>query len=114
MENGVGYSNHEFVPPIIKRSSPDSRFPVNAGITGYVAATGETLNIIDAYKDPRFDSVSDHFLMLWHILSVYNVNFRRYKFKVVIFATYLKKVKEKQQCIGIDDSIQKLHFDYQR
>ena len=57
MENGVGYANHEFVPPTIKRSNPDSRFPVNAGITGYVAATGETLNIVDAYKDPRFDPV---------------------------------------------------------
>ena len=60
MENGVCYSNHEFLPPIIKRSNPDSRFPVNAGITGYVAATGETLNIIDAYKDSRFDPVIIH------------------------------------------------------
>ena len=30
---------------------------MNAGITGYVAATGETLNIKDAYKDSRFDPV---------------------------------------------------------
>ena len=30
------------------------RFPVNGGITGYVATTGETVNITDAYNDPRF------------------------------------------------------------
>jgi hypothetical protein len=51
MENGLGCGNHDaFVP--VRRSNPDSRFPVNAGITGYVAATGETLNIKDAYKGP--------------------------------------------------------------
>ena len=30
-----------------------SRFPVNVGITGYVATTGETVNIADAYSDSR-------------------------------------------------------------
>ena len=30
-----------------------SRFPVNVGITGYVATTGETVNIVDAYSDSR-------------------------------------------------------------
>ena len=30
------------------------RFPVNGGITGYVATTGENVNITDAYNDPRF------------------------------------------------------------
>jgi hypothetical protein len=58
MENGVGNANHDFAPPVLKRSNPESRFPVNAGITGFVAATGETLNIVDAYKDPRFDQVA--------------------------------------------------------
>ena len=29
------------------------RFPVNVGITGYVATTGHTVNITDAYTDPR-------------------------------------------------------------
>ena len=33
----------------------EGRFPVNAGITGFVAATGETVNIADAYSDDRFD-----------------------------------------------------------
>ncbi|KAK9719936.1 GAF domain [Popillia japonica] len=38
------------------RTSPfESRFPINVGITGYVATTGETVNILNAYDDPRFD-----------------------------------------------------------
>ncbi|KAH9492518.1 Dual 3',5'-cyclic-AMP and -GMP phosphodiesterase 11 [Bulinus truncatus] len=39
--------------------SQEPRFPVNIGITGYVAATGETLNIPDAYNDKRFNSEVD-------------------------------------------------------
>ncbi|KZC08932.1 Dual 3',5'-cyclic-AMP and -GMP phosphodiesterase 11 [Dufourea novaeangliae] len=43
------------------RTSPfESRFPINVGITGYVATTGETVNILHAYDDSRFDpSVDD-------------------------------------------------------
>ncbi len=37
----------------------DLRLPANKGIVGYVAATGEKLNIPDAYKDERFDVSSD-------------------------------------------------------
>ncbi|XP_059167977.1 dual 3',5'-cyclic-AMP and -GMP phosphodiesterase 11-like isoform X2 [Physella acuta] len=37
----------------------EPRFPLNIGITGYVAATGEILNIPDAYADPRFDPEVD-------------------------------------------------------
>lgn len=33
--------------------------PSNRGIVGYVASTGEALNIPDAYKDPRFDPTTD-------------------------------------------------------
>lgn len=33
--------------------------PANRGIVGYVASTGEALNIPDAYKDPRFDPSTD-------------------------------------------------------
>ena len=40
-------------------SSRDGRFPVNAGITGFVAATRQTVNIIDAYSDHRFDPQVD-------------------------------------------------------
>lgn len=35
------------------------RIPANKGIAGYVASTGETLNITDAYDDPRFDPSTD-------------------------------------------------------
>jgi len=35
------------------------RIPANRGIAGYVASTGEALNIPDAYKDPRFDPSTD-------------------------------------------------------
>ena len=38
----------------------EGRFPVNAGITGFVAATGETVNIADAYSDDRFDQEVRH------------------------------------------------------
>lgn len=42
------------------RTSPfEGRFPINIGITGYVAATGETLNIPNAYEDERFDPKVD-------------------------------------------------------
>ncbi|GIY57385.1 dual 3',5'-cyclic-AMP and -GMP phosphodiesterase 11 [Caerostris darwini] len=45
----------------IDSSSPfEGRFPINVGITGYVATTGETLNIPDVLQDDRFDpSVDD-------------------------------------------------------
>jgi HD-GYP domain-containing protein (c-di-GMP phosphodiesterase class II) len=36
------------------------RLPVGEGIAGYVAATGEILDIPDAYADPRFDPKIDH------------------------------------------------------
>lgn len=35
------------------------RIPANRGIAGYVASTGQPLNITDAYKDPRFDPTTD-------------------------------------------------------
>jgi adenylate cyclase len=35
------------------------RIPANRGIAGYVASTGQLLNIPDAYKDPRFDPSTD-------------------------------------------------------
>ncbi|KAG5674252.1 hypothetical protein PVAND_004232 [Polypedilum vanderplanki] len=43
-----------------ERTSPfESRFPINIGITGHVAATGETVNIPHAYEDSRFDPSVD-------------------------------------------------------
>jgi putative methionine-R-sulfoxide reductase with GAF domain len=36
------------------------RLPLSKGLAGYVACTGETVNIKDAYHDPRFDRETDH------------------------------------------------------
>jgi len=35
------------------------RLPMGKGLAGYVAKTGETINITDAYKDPRFNPEID-------------------------------------------------------
>jgi signal transduction protein with GAF and PtsI domain len=35
------------------------RFPVSGGLAGYVARTGEVININDAYEDPRFNPAFD-------------------------------------------------------
>jgi adenylate cyclase len=35
------------------------RIPANRGIAGYVASTGQCLNIPNAYEDPRFDPTTD-------------------------------------------------------
>ncbi|XPM56126.1 MAG: GAF domain-containing protein [Leptolyngbya sp. IPPAS B-1204] len=35
------------------------RIPADRGIAGYVASTGQTLNISNAYEDPRFDPSVD-------------------------------------------------------
>uniref|UniRef100_A0A2M4CSB8 Phosphodiesterase n=1 Tax=Anopheles darlingi TaxID=43151 RepID=A0A2M4CSB8_ANODA len=49
------------------RTSPfESRFPINIGITGYVATTGETVNICNAYEDDRFDPSVDDGLNFRH------------------------------------------------
>ncbi|CAD5116850.1 DgyrCDS5694 [Dimorphilus gyrociliatus] len=37
----------------------EARFPINVGITSYVASKGEIVNIPDAYKDERFDRKVD-------------------------------------------------------
>ncbi|WP_199247615.1 GAF domain-containing protein [[Phormidium] sp. ETS-05] len=41
------------------RTMMEIRIPANKGIAGYVASTGQTLNIPDAYQDPRFDPSTD-------------------------------------------------------
>ena len=52
-----------------KKNVNDTRFPVNAGITGYVAATGETVNVADAYNDSRFDPGISHQNALFYKIS---------------------------------------------
>jgi GAF domain-containing protein len=39
--------------------APVIRIPINAGLAGYVATTGQTLNINDVYEDPRFNQAID-------------------------------------------------------
>ncbi|MCX7805875.1 MAG: GAF domain-containing protein [Planctomycetota bacterium] len=39
--------------------STEIRFPASSGLAGYVARTGQTLNIPDAYEDPRFNREID-------------------------------------------------------
>nr|KAJ3422883.1 hypothetical protein HK105_005831 [Polyrhizophydium stewartii] len=39
----------------VAQGSAEIRFPMNKGIAGHVAMTGETLNIPDAYADSRFN-----------------------------------------------------------
>ncbi len=43
-----------------QQGTVEIRIPANRGIAGYVASTGETLNISNAYEDPRFDPSVDH------------------------------------------------------
>lgn len=40
-------------------SSQEIRFPADKGLAGYVVKTGETLNIVEAYDDPRFNQEVD-------------------------------------------------------
>ncbi|MGK7921078.1 MAG: adenylate/guanylate cyclase domain-containing protein [Trichodesmium sp.] len=42
-----------------RKKMVEIRIPANRGIAGYVASTGQTLNIPDAYIDPRFDPTTD-------------------------------------------------------
>lgn len=43
----------------LKAEVKEIRLPVGKGISGHVAATGETINIPDAYNDSRFDPNTD-------------------------------------------------------
>ena len=61
----LGSTKSSSNPP--SRKAKEGRFPVNPGITGFVAATGETINIANAYEDNRFDpTVSNQY----HILDI--------------------------------------------
>jgi hypothetical protein len=43
----------------VNSTGGELRLPINAGIAGHVASTGEALVIPDAYSDDRFDSAND-------------------------------------------------------
>ena len=43
----------------VAERSRELRFPMSTGVAGHVATTGETLNIVNAYEDPRFNQDVD-------------------------------------------------------
>ncbi|MCB9638808.1 MAG: GAF domain-containing protein [Myxococcales bacterium] len=51
----IDHENQEIVSQVIQgEESVHIRMPIGQGVAGWVAQTGETVNLIDAYKDPRF------------------------------------------------------------
>ena len=58
----VSDDGHELWSKVAKadgKTLMDLRIPIDRGIAGYVASTCQTLNITDAYEDPRFDPTID-------------------------------------------------------
>jgi len=56
----IDHETQELWSKILKGSEMVTiRLPIGKGIAGYVAATGDTLNITDAYLDPRFNPEID-------------------------------------------------------
>jgi GAF domain-containing protein len=49
----------EIVARMAQRVAAEIRLPIGQGIAGAVAGTGETINVPDAYADPRFDPSVD-------------------------------------------------------
>lgn len=56
----VDSKRRELWSKIAQRTAVEIRLPVGRGLAGYAAATGETINVPDAYADPRFDRNVDH------------------------------------------------------
>lgn len=51
----VDHRANEIWARIASRTALEIRLPIGTGIAGQVAASGETINVPDAYADPRFD-----------------------------------------------------------
>lgn len=51
----VDQAKGELWSRIASRTAIEIRLPVGTGIAGQAALTGETINVPDAYADPRFD-----------------------------------------------------------
>lgn len=71
------------------------KIPYGKGIAGYVASTGETLNIPDAYLDPRFNATIDQQT--------------GYRTKSILCLPILN---ENGQCIAVAEAINKLSEDF--
>lgn len=55
----VDQGKNELYTRVAQRIRVEIRLPIGQGIAGAVAKTGETVNVPDAYADPRFDRDSD-------------------------------------------------------
>ena len=51
----VDHAKKEIWSRIAARTAIEIRLPLGSGIAGQVGLTGETINVPDAYADPRFD-----------------------------------------------------------
>ena len=56
----VNVKRNELWSKIAQRTAIEIRLPIGRGLAGHSAATGETINVQDAYADPRFDRNVDH------------------------------------------------------
>jgi GAF domain-containing protein len=72
------------------------KIPYGTGIAGYVASTGQTLNIQDAYLDPRFNSTID--------------KLTGYKTKSILCLPILN---ENGECIAVAEAINKSNDFYE-
>ena len=55
----VDQPKNELYATVARRVPMEIRLPIGQGIAGAVASTGETVNVPDAYADPRFDRDND-------------------------------------------------------
>ena len=51
----VNERRKELWAKVAQRTTLEIRLPLGRGLAGHSAATGETINVPDAYADPRFD-----------------------------------------------------------
>lgn len=55
----VDHERGEIRSAVAQRAGVEIRLPIGKGLSGHVALTGETINVPDAYADPRFDRSVD-------------------------------------------------------
>jgi serine/threonine-protein kinase len=55
----VDHARGEIRSAVAQRVGMEIRLPMGRGLAGHVALTGETINVPDAYADPRFDRSVD-------------------------------------------------------
>lgn len=55
----VDHARGEIRSTVAQRAGMEIRLPMGRGLAGHVALTGETINVPDAYADPRFDRSVD-------------------------------------------------------